>query len=139
MRIPRRARQSGLAFNITPLIDIVVLLIIFFLAASHLVRNESHEPVDLPEASQVAEDDNRTPRRLVITITGEGAMRVAGKAVDLLQVEQMVLAGQMAEANTEFEVRIRGDKTVPYKNVEPVMLACAGAGVTKIGYAVLPE
>ncbi|MBM4074764.1 MAG: biopolymer transporter ExbD, partial [Planctomycetes bacterium] len=45
MRLPSTQIQRGLTFNITPLIDVVFLLIIFFLVASHFIRNETLEPV----------------------------------------------------------------------------------------------
>ena len=41
MRIPTRVRQLGVSLNLTPLIDIVFLLVIFFLVASHAARTES--------------------------------------------------------------------------------------------------
>ena len=54
------------------------------------------------------------------------------------------VADLLAEAETEkqdaaYEVRIRGDRRVPFHVVEPLMIACAQAGITRIGYAVLPE
>ena len=67
MRIPVR-RTSQLRFNITPLIDIVFLLIIFFLVASHFVRSELQEPIELPAAREGESEPNEIARRLVITI-----------------------------------------------------------------------
>ena len=139
MRIPTRAREHGLAFNITPLIDVVFLLIIFFLAASHLVRSESQEAVELPLASETEDDEDRTPRHLVITITADRETLVGGETVDLPGIEQMILAGRLDGGDNAFEVRIRGDKSVPYRDIEPIMLACARSGVTSIGYAVLQK
>ena len=139
MKIPTRPRQRGLSFNITPLIDIVFLLIIFFLAASHLARSEAREPVELPKATQAQEDEKRIPRRLVVTITADRKLHVAGKVVEIGQVEQMILAGRDEKNPSNFEVRIRCDQSVPYRDVEPIMLACAQSGVTRIGFAVLPN
>ncbi len=139
MKIPTRERQRGLNFNITPLIDIVFLLIIFFLAASHLARSESLEAVELPHASQTQDDEDRTPRRLVVTVTRKQEMLVGGKQVDMQQIEQMILAGRNSNAGDRFEVRIRPDKRVPYRLVEPIMLACVRSGVTKVGFVALPD
>ena len=69
MKVPVRPRQFGLSFNITPLIDIVFLLVIFFLIASHVARSESQEPVALPTATQKQDDVESLPDRLVVTIT----------------------------------------------------------------------
>ena len=139
MRIPIRARRLGVALNLTPLIDIVFLLVIFFLVASHAARTESTEPVELPLASEVDDGQAEVPRRLVVTVTADQVLHVGGRIVTLDQV-----ADQLAEAETEkqdgaYEVRIRGDRRVPFHVVEPLMIACAQAGITRIGYAVLPE
>ena len=131
MRIPTRRRTRGLQFNITPLIDVVFLLIIFFLAASHFVRSESQESVDLPEATPDKEEASEPPRRLIITVTADTRLHVAGKPVQMQDVEQMILNGLGPDehTHTDFAVRIRGDKTVPYRVIEPILLACARSGI----------
>ena len=139
MRIPSRTDKTELGFDITPLIDIVFLLIIFFLAASHLVRSELPEEVELPQATQAQDDDQRVPRRLVLTVKADKTMLVAGKPTDLQDVEQLILTGQQSRSDREFEVRIRSDQRVPFSEIKPIILACARAGVTKVGFAVLPK
>jgi biopolymer transport protein ExbD len=138
MRIPTRGRQHGLRFNITPLIDVVFLLIIFFLAATHFVRSETFEPVELPEAVKAAEEEDEQPRRLVVTITADQKLHVGAREVDLPAVENMVLAGSERDA-ADFEVRIRADRNVPYRAVEPIMLSCARSGVTRVKFAVIQK
>lgn len=138
MRLPVRRRISGLKFNITPLIDVVFLLIIFFLVASHFVRNERVEAVELPQASQ-GESEEEAPRRLVVTITADGKMHVAGRVVEQPQLEQMILAAALEPDAAEFELRIRSDRDVPYETVEPILLVAARAGVSRVRFAVLPQ
>ena len=136
MRIPVRSQKRGLRFNITPLIDVVFLLIIFFLVASHFVRNEKLEAVELPAATQSEADREDSPRRLVVTITSNERLVVAGREVDLPELEQMILAGR-ERGQGRFEVRIRGDRAVPYRLIESILLACAKAGVTDVKFAVV--
>lgn len=135
MKVPSRRYSRGVSFNLTPLIDIVFQLIIFFLVASHFVRNENVEAVTLPEATQGESDDLAT-RRLVVTITADESLSVAGNRVDAAQVERMLLAEKDRQG---FELHIRSDQAVPYRIVEPLLLSAARAGVTKIRFAVLPE
>lgn len=140
MRIPDRGRSRALRFNITPMIDVVFNLIIFFLAASHFARSESVESVQLPVAGTGRPDQPDTLRRMVITVPADETLHVGGSAFQLAQIEQLLLA----EAKTDpqkmknFEVRIRTDRTVPYRTIEPILLACARAGVSKVKFAVLP-
>ena len=81
MRRPSQfSNRRGLRFNITPLIDVVFLLIIFFLVASHFVRSENAEPVDLPTASQAVADEEPA-HRLTVTIRKDGSLFIGGKPV----------------------------------------------------------
>jgi len=81
MRIPTRVRQLGVSLNLTPLIDIVFLLVIFFLVASHAARTESTEPVDLPTIGEAEDDRIEVPRRLVVTVTSDQSLHVGGRIV----------------------------------------------------------
>ena len=107
MRIPVRTQDRGFAFNITPLIDVVFLLIIFFLVASHFIRNENVERMLL----------GTTP------ITPE----------EFEQRLQVIVAKYGAEKT---ELRIRADRTVPYVRVEPLLLTAARHGVARVRFAV---
>lgn len=135
MRVPRRERQSGARFNITPLIDVVFLLVIFFLVATHFAHQEEVEAVELPSAENVA-GGPEVPRRLTVTVRADGTMSVKGRVVDALEVEHLILA-DTTERSADYEVRIRADQQAPYERVEPILLACLRAGVTKIGFAVM--
>ena len=140
MKVPTRKREHGLQFNVTPLIDIVFLLIIFFLVASHFVRAENKESVDLPKATQADDQADESLNRLVVTVTADRRLHVGGRVVSFDELEQMIFSGGAAdnpEERNRFEVRIRGDNTVPYSVIEPIMLACARAGVTRVKFSVL--
>jgi len=135
MRIPTRKRPPGLRFNITPMIDIVFLLIIFFLVASHFVHSETAEAVELPEATQ--HDDRESPHRLVVTIPADRQYRVAGRELKIEEIDQLIAAaGEQADLSA-FEVQIRADRAVPYKIIEPILLSCARAGVTNVKFKIL--
>ena len=130
MRVPHRRRERGLRFNITPLIDIVFNLVIFFLVATHFVSTEAKEPVDLPEASQTDERPP-APRRLVITVLPEGELIVKGRRVSIDAVDAMIAEDSVAGAE-DYEVQIRGDRTARFESVEPLLLTCARHGVTRV-------
>ena len=139
MRIPIRARRLGISLDLTPLIDIVFLLVIFFLVASQTARNESNEKVELPLASQATDSQDQVTRRLVVTVTSDQSLHVGGQVVTLEQVTGLLERARAESAAGDYEVRIRGDRRVPFRVVEPLMVACAQAGITRIGYAVLPR
>jgi biopolymer transport protein ExbD len=138
MKPPSMTRSRSVSFNVTSLIDIVFLLIIFFLVASHVARSEAVEPVDLPKVTDPAGDEAETPLRIVITVMADRSMWVGGRQVLLSQVEQLILSAAQ-ESGNQVEVRIRADHAATYLEVEPILLACAQFGVTRVGFAVLPK
>lgn len=138
MKPPSMTRSRSVSFNVTSLIDIVFLLIIFFLVASHVARSEAVEPVDLPKVSDPAGDEQESPLRVVVTVMADRSMWVGGQHVSLPQVEQLILSASQ-ESGNELEVRIRADHVATYLEIEPILLACAQFGVTRVGFAVLPK
>lgn len=142
MKTAKVHRSRSLRFVITPMIDIVFLLIIFFLVASHFVKSETQEAVDLPAATQAAHLQESSPRRLVITITDQEVYLVAGRDITWPELEGIILetedrSGKLNEKN-EREVRIRGDASSQYQLVKPILMACAQAGIQKVSFAVVP-
>jgi biopolymer transport protein ExbD len=138
MRLPSQNVQRGLQFNITPLIDVVFLLIIFFLVASHFIRNEQVEQVELPTATQGKEEEEAA-NRIVVTVGTDLRLMLSGHeaTVDEVQRRLQIVAEQYGAGATE--LRIRADRTVPYSNVEPLLLAAARVGISKVRFAVLPR
>lgn len=139
MRIPSEGRSHGLAFNITPLIDLVFLLNIFFLVATYFIRNEQVEPVDLPLASQGKDESDEAPGRLIVTINSDGQMSSNGLPITPHDFE-LYLRETMSEHGPErTEVRFRADRLAPYSAVEPLLVKSAELGVTKVRFAVLQD
>lgn len=135
MKIPTRARASEAGINMTPMIDVVFQLIIFFLVTSHFARQEAHLPLPLPAAdSSLASKADDQPR-LVINVTAEGTLLFAGRALSAAELEQR-LSERIEELGKDVELRIRADRSVPYRFIEPVLLAGARAGIWNVNYAV---
>ncbi len=122
----------------TPMIDVVFLLIIFFLVSSHLVRQETQMELDLPVAASGDNEPQVPTPRITVNVDENGILWVSGK-----QIPPARLAGQLQVARTDkgddLEVRIRGSRDANYGSVEPVMLACTKAGIWNVTYAVYRE
>lgn len=135
MRTPTARRSHGVKFNIISMIDIFFLLIIFFITAARFVHSESQFELQLPNA-RGSDAGEQAERLLVITITPDRQMHIGPKQVDLAEIEEQILAGREKDAS-KFEVRIRSDRSVPYRDIEPILLACARSGVTNVKFPVM--
>ena len=142
MRVPSNLRRGTPGFNMTPMIDVVFLLIIFFLVSSHLAQQETQFDLKLPAAGsgQPLEADN--VRRVVVNVLRQekpaGRIMVGGRLIRDQQLAEMI-DYETRQSDGRLEVRIRTDRTVPYRVVEPVMIACARAGVWKVTFAVVEK
>jgi biopolymer transport protein ExbD len=137
MQVPSSTATRGeVGFNMTPMIDVVFQLIIFFLLSSHLSQQENSLPLPLPQATS-GQDETADPNqpRITINVLSDGTMLLGGTPVSLTDLPAR-LQDRVKQIGAGVEVRVRADRSVPYKHVEPVMLACVQAGIHKIGYAV---
>lgn len=117
------------------MIDVVFLLIIFFLVSSHLARQESQLPLPLPLADSGIEAVDDQGQRVVINVLQDGQTQLAGRPVEIKELKDR-LRNQLAESR-DLELRIRSDRQVPYRFVQPVMTAAADVGIWKVTFAVI--
>ena len=124
------------------MIDVVFLLIIFFLVASYFIRSEQSREVALPVASKGQSDDVSSPHRLTITIEPEGHLSVGGIRMSETQILKRIEelnAVDSAEAKRP-EVRIRSDRKARFGSVRTLIEHCAASNIRSIRFAVsLPE
>ncbi|MBC8353032.1 MAG: biopolymer transporter ExbD [Planctomycetes bacterium] len=134
MRVPNFLRSGEVGFNMTPMIDVVFLLIIFFLVSSHLAKQEAQMDLPLPVADS-GEESNDELTRLTLNVTEDGSMLLAGRRLDRDELKQR-LNDARDEHGKDVEIRIRGDRNVPYSAVSPIMLSCARTGIWKVTFGV---
>lgn len=132
MRVLSTGHRRPMRMDLTPMIDTVFNLVIFFLVASHFSNEEAQAPVELPKASS-SETDNEDPRRLIVTITADEKLHVGSQELELPALTDLVKT-EFERQGPEFSVQVRSDRRVPYHAVEPVLLACSRIGVTKFGF-----
>jgi biopolymer transport protein ExbD len=133
MHIRADAGQDDSPINLTPMMDVVFNLLIFFLVATQIVQEEREMAVKLPETTQ-AEADQAPPRQLILNIREDGTVVVSGKPHDIAALSQM-LAG-VAKERPARNILIRADERSTFKHFADVMDLCRRAGIAeaKIGY-----
>lgn len=132
----RRADAPMAEINIIPLVDVVLVLLIIFMATTAFVK-ESGLKMQLPTAKSTETPANQ-PRELSIALTRDGQIFLNAKPSDLKAVETaMRVAAQAKPAPT---VIIKGDQNIEYKRVIAVMDMAKGAGLPKVSLGTrLPD
>lgn len=128
MSIQIKRSQAASTLSLTPLIDVVFLLLIFFLVTSEFEEEERRLDIVLPSATSASPMTSK-PRELVVDITSEGATFVGGEEVTLEDLSTL-LARAVANNPTNQVVVIRADEEVPFQPVVSVMDLCNRAGVS---------
>ena len=122
--------DKGSALNtlsLTPLIDIVFLLLIFFLVATRFAEEEQEMDVMLPDASE-AQPLTSKPGELFINIDQQGRYYVTGKILTLEELDRTLRAASVNNPG-RLSVIIRADKRVVWNYVVAAMNACNKAKI----------
>ena len=114
--------------NLTPMIDIVFLLIIFFMVGTRFTEIEREFDVQLPTVSD-APPLTSLPDDIVVTIPKSGILLVDGKQRTLTELETDLIAARKRYADQTVVVRADGDGR--YQNVADVLAVCQKAGVSQ--------
>ncbi|MGE0376783.1 MAG: ExbD/TolR family protein [Planctomycetaceae bacterium] len=118
--------------NLTPMIDIVLLLVIFFMVGTQFTEAERQYEIDLPAVS-VAQPLTALPDEIVINVTKEGAVMVKGRSVSVDELRQALRAARARYADQA--VIIRGDGAVVYQRIMDVLNLCQQEKVTHVQLA----
>ena len=118
--------------NLTPMIDVVLLLVIFFMVGTQFTEAERQFDIDLPSVAQAQPLTGR-PDELVVNITQDGAMYLGKQPVTLAELEQELQAAH--ERYEDQAVMIRGDAQVPYQAVMDVLGLCQRVNITDVQLA----
>lgn len=138
MRPPSRPGASLARVNMTPMIDVTFLLIIFFLLSSHLAQQETQLALDLPTAASGRQAIDDQHPRLTVNVQADGSVMLGSTATEPQQMRAR-LRTERERLGDDMQVRIRADRSVPCSAVKPILLACAESGIWNVTFAVLKE
>ena len=119
--------------NLTPMIDVVFLLIIFFMAATRFSELEQNIELELPEIVS-SRSDQTPPQPRTVSVFADGHVELDGQAVSLIELKAALAALQQTGRNTG--VVVRGDASCEFQHIAAAMGACRDAGISELGITV---
>jgi len=133
----RQATDELPFINMTPMVDVMLCLLIFFMAATRLYDWDDEQfNVRVPEVSKAA-PLTAAPEDLTILVVEPGVVAVGSKRLDLDE-----LATLLRDARAAYEdqgVQIRGDASLSYQDVADVLAVCEEVGIRRIALPVRPR
>ncbi len=131
MRFHTPAPQSA-GFQLAPMIDIVFLLLIFFLVQWRHTQDETEIEISIPTAEE-GTPSVQAISEIIINVSSEGEIRVAGTTLNHEQLKQKLT--NIARVHKNQPVRIRGDKDTDLQIIVQVLDTCSKAGIWNVSFA----
>ena len=132
----KRAEEPGV--NMTPMIDVVFQLIIFFVCTADMQQKAIDESIKLAMAPHGKPVEQKDPREVVIEVDNKGRISIARTYMssDFLYT---VMRKTVADHGQSTPVVIRGDGLTKHDAIKSVMDACTRAGIWKVKFAAVKE
>jgi len=141
MKLDAKELSEEVEIDMSPMIDMVFLLLIFFIVASQVVSDKP--PVEVPTAESAAIAGDQEDRFMISISKSEDPLNkyyLPFDAHNPVPWEQLVMAVQDAvNANPDVRIVVRADNQVPFKETEKLMKACAEAGAYNMIFSAFEE
>jgi biopolymer transport protein ExbD len=132
--MPLKTHQDDLPpINLTPMIDIVFNLIIFFMVSTRFTEMERTVDLSVPQVSDTSKL-TETPKSRSINVYRDGRITLDAEPVTLPQLADRLAASH--RQHHQVDVVVRGDADAPFQNVAAVLTACGNAGISEMGISV---
>lgn len=118
--------------QMAPMIDIVFLLLIFFIVTWQFSRDEMDLRIAVPTSEEGA-DPKRVLGEIVLNVRADGTVTVWGETKTKGQLKQTLSAIALQHENQP--VRVRGDATTPFQRIVEVIDTCQQSGIWNISFA----
>ncbi len=116
--------------NVTPLVDVVLVVLIIFMATAPMIARRAIR-VEVP---RVAKSDKSATDALAVALNGKHELTLSGKPTTLDELKKFLTAA--VAAKPEQPVTLSADKTLPYGDVAELLDAVRSSGVKKVGLEV---
>ncbi|HEV3409128.1 MAG TPA: biopolymer transporter ExbD [Chthoniobacterales bacterium] len=132
MNLRRHAAIQHPGIQLAPLVDVLLLLLIFFLLTWNAARTENELDVKVPKAS-AAKEQSRPIGDVVVNVKSDGNVVVNRRTLSGAELGELLRG--LVQLDADQAVVIRGDEAGQYKNIIDVLNVCSQAGVTNVAFA----
>jgi len=129
---PQAAQAPTAEINMTPLVDVMLVLLIIFIITAPLLTHSVK--VELPRAA--SSPSSEKPQTLQVSIDAENRVFIGSEAVDRDSLEARFREALTQDANVE--LHLKADRSTRYESVAETMSAARRAGLGKIGFITQP-
>ncbi len=136
MRFSSNNNSKPASLALTSMLDVIFLLLCFFVTASVYSQWESEISIQLPTA-ETSDEPNRLPGEVIVNVTDNGFVRLNGMNVELVDLETRL--SKLAKIYPDQSIIIRADRVTKYEHLVKVIDTCRKAGVWNFSLATSNE
>lgn len=132
MKLRRRPEPNVLGFQIAPMVDILLVLLCFFIVTWSFARKENELDVKVPTAEN-AREANAVMNQTVLNVRSDGVVVWNRKAIALPELQKKLK--ELSDIYPDFAIIVRGDERVPYRFITAVLDTCRAANIWNVAFA----
>lgn len=132
MNFRKQAVPEAAGFQIAPMVDIVFLLLIFFLVTWNFARYETELDVKVPTAKE-GKESRRSVGEVIINVKNDGSIVINRKTVSAEELGGTLR--KISELYPDQAVVLRGDQSADYRHIVAVLDICRAANIWNVAFA----
>ena len=132
MNFRTRAKPETFGFQIAPMVDILLVLLVFFIVTWNFALSENELDVKIPNASK-AKPTEQYVGQVVVNVKADGTLVFNRKALSAAELETKLT--ELAKLYPDQAVILRGDENVNYKFIVDVLDICRSANIWNVAFA----
>lgn len=132
MKFRRRADPQVIGFQIAPIVDVLLVLLCFFIVTWSFAKKEMELDVKVP-AAESGKESNPVMNQTVLNVKSDGSVVWNRKAVT--QQDLLTRLKELAGLYPDYAIILRGDERTPYKGIVAVLDVCREAGIWNVSFA----
>jgi biopolymer transport protein ExbD len=136
MKVKRRQIKRG-RVEMIPMIDTIVILLIFYMSFARFAEMERESSIKLPTA-QSGDEFRKTPNQIVVNMVSADDVNVAGQPYKVDDLPNLLR--RMKAANPQLDSLIlRGSRDMSYRDLSAFMKVCAKCGIADVAFATMEK
>ena len=132
MKFRSRSEPVPVAFQIAPMVDILLVLLCFFVITWTMARKENELDVRVP-AAQAAQESNPVVNQTVLNVKSDGTIVWDRKQISRETLQEKLKS--LASLYPDYAIILRGDVKTDYEHIVQVLDTCRQAGIWNVAFA----
>jgi biopolymer transport protein ExbD len=136
MKVKRRNIRRA-RIEIIPMIDTIVILLIFYMSFSRFAEVERQAGIKLPIAL-VGDSFEKLPNQIIVNMSSSNSVIIDGQPYKLNDLPDLLRRLQSAHPGLDSLI-LRGNRAMTYKDLSAFMTVCSQAGIADVAFATVPK